>query len=268
MDLLKKYKWWIISGAVLIMLTFPGYYFRVELGYVANMIYYTLFDNSDAVGKERIAAFGIGLPKKFEIHGIDISRYQSKIEWNKLGKAEDNGVKISFIFIKATEGADNYDRHFNYNWRQAKRYGLIRGAYHFYNPNVNSKLQAKNFIQTVKLEKGDLPPVLDIEITGRYSVDNTRLGIKNWLRIIEEHYHVKPVIYTSLGFYLKHIQNEGFSDYPFWIAHYYKPKLYLSSNLWTFWQHSDKGKVPGIRGNVDFNVFNGSSEELQKLLVP
>ncbi len=262
----RKNIWYFLVFLCLILII-GAYKFRVELRYIISSVYYAFADQSSIVGYKRVTAFGIGIPRNFEVHGIDVSKYQGNIQWEKLAKVNDNGLRISFAYIKATEGSDNIDSKFARNWKNARKNNIVRGAYHFYNPNVNSAWQAKNFIRTVKLSEGDLPPVLDIEITGRYPADNTRKGIKNWLRLIEAHYKVKPVIYTSLSFYLKYLNDDVFSEYPFWIAHYYKHRLFLDRSRWTFWQHSDKGRVDGITGKVDFNVFNGTREDLNKLCV-
>lgn len=224
-----------------------------------------LTGEDDADQSKNLKNFGIPIPSKYTVHGIDISRYQNYIDWKEVKKMKVDSIKISFAFIKATEGKTRIDRYFDINWENAKKNQLIRGAYHFYRPQVNSKLQAENFINSVSLLKGDLPPVLDIEtLASGIHISNTIKGLKNWLKIIENHYQLKPIIYTNIDFYNKYLINNGFESYPLWIAHYYEKKVSLSQR-WHFWQHNDKGKVNGITGDVDFNVFNGNIEELRSL---
>lgn len=179
------------------------------------------------------------------------------------------GTRIDFVFMKATEGNELKDRLFQKNWAAAKWEGLLRGAYHFYRPHIKSTLQAKHFIKTVKMVKGDLPPVLDIETRGPYSEANMRQGLKNWLSIIERHYGVKPIIYTNLNFYKKYLKGH-FPEHYFWIAQYRPPGSFrtspgLDSERWLFWQHSDQGLVNGVAGKVDFNVFQGNRRALEAL---
>ena len=211
-------------------------------------------------------AFGVSTPKYYTICGIDVSRYQEKIDWEKVAKTRSgkDSLAISFAFIKATEGKTLKDPQFIYNWENAKKNNILIGAYHYYKPNINSKLQADNFMATVELEKGDFPPVLDIEETGRFGNDNMRQGIKNWLNIIEKHYGVKPIIYCYVDFYERILKTDDFKDYPFWIAHYYENELRVKEK-WHFWQHSDKARVDGIQTKVDLNVFNGTFKDLKKL---
>jgi lysozyme len=83
---------------------------------------------------------------------------------------------------------------------------------------------------------------------------------------VENHYKVKPIIYTNVDFYNRNIGSE-FDDYPLWVAHYYQPDEPRIKRGWVFWQHSDEGRVNGILSKVDFNVFNGDSVEFRNLLV-
>jgi lysozyme len=207
-------------------------------------------------------AFGISVPV-YEIHGIDVSRYQEKINWKAISlfKSGKDSVGITFAFVKATEGRLLVDKYFRYNWDETRKYKIIRGAYHYYRPNINSRLQAGNFIRNVNLKTGDLPPVLDIEEVGRYGVDNMKKGIKNWLQLIEHHYGVKPIIYTNANFYKRYLSGKEFKRYHFWIAHYTKNSPSIDSQ-WVFWQYSDKGVINTIRSKVALNVHKGTKEEL------
>jgi lysozyme len=208
--------------------------------------------------------FGIEIPKGYNIHGIDVCHYQRKINWEEVAKERQDNLKIYFAFIKATEGKTHVDRYFDYNLSEARKNNIPCGVYHYYKPHVNSAEQAQNFINTVKLKPGDLPPVLDIEEESLLGNENMIKGIKNWLEIIENHYDMTPIIYTGNDFHRRFLKGKKFEKYPFWIAHYYKRKIRTSSK-WIFWQHNDKARVNGIEGYVDMNVFNGNIDELKKL---
>lgn len=205
-------------------------------------------------------------PKGFDIHGIDISHYQEEVDWELVRNASLDTFAIHFAFIKATEGEDLMDEHFEYNFCEAKRNDLIRGAYHFFTPSNSAQSQAAFFIKQVKLEAGDLPPVLDVEKSGRLSAKQLQDSVKVWLNLVEKHYKVKPIIYTGHKFKLKYLNAPEFNDYPYWIAHYYIEELKYKGE-WLFWQHTDRGEVNGINGRVDCNIFNGSLEELLELTI-
>lgn len=213
-------------------------------------------------------AFGIYMPTEFLIHGIDVSRYQGYINWQMVKEMNVDSIKIGFAFMKATEGIESNDPEFKENWIKSERAGVTRGAYHFFLADRDGTLQAKNFIRTVQLKSGDLPPVVDVEKLGDIPKSQLIKELKEYIATVETHYGVKPIIYTYAFFYKENLQNE-FNDYPLWIAHYEledrRPSL---DRDWQFWQHSEKGSVDGINVKVDMNVFYGDSLLFNDLLIP
>lgn len=210
-------------------------------------------------------SYGIKLPPDYAVHGIDVSLYQGAIDWDRVKSMNVQGVKISFAFIRATVGHTGVDDYFKYNWRETKNVGIIRGAYHYFKPTQDTELQANLFAKTVKLQAGDLPPVLDTEVLGNLSSSQLRAEVKLWLDLVEKKTGVRPIIYTNYIFYRDNFHGY-FNDYKFWIAHYNAGYLNLPGFAdWTFWQHTDKGRVASISHRVDFNVFNGNKEQLNTL---
>jgi lysozyme len=206
-------------------------------------------------------------PEGYEIHGIDISHYQGDINWRKLSNAMIEGCPIRFIMIKATEGSTKLDENFNDNFYQARQYGFIRGAYHFWSNKSTPRQQAQYFLKQVHLEEGDLPPVLDVEHKPQsQSTEDFQRDVLTWLHVVEDKYHVKPIIYTYYKFKEAYLSTPVFDDYPYWIAHYYVKKVEYKGP-WKFWQHTDAGKLDGIEGYVDFNIYNGSYYDLKKLTI-
>ena len=210
--------------------------------------------------------YGVCMPIGYSMHGIDVSHYQGDINWKMLKQTRQGKFPVQFIFMKATEGGDFSDDKFVANFDSAKAHGFIRGAYHFYNPKTDANKQADFFIRSVKLEPGDLPPVLDIEMKGK-DMKKLQQDLKIWLGKIENHYGVKTIIYASYKFKTKYLNDSIFNTYPYWIAHYYVDSVRYQGE-WKFWQHTDVGTLPGIGEKVDLNVFNGSSADLQKMLIP
>lgn len=241
---LKLFVWLCIAVAAI--------FFAVQLFVVKPHIFYPGFE--------------ISLPSGYEIHGIDVSRYQQAINWEEVKNMEVKDIRIGFVFIKATEGQGNVDNQFRRNWYGAGQQNITKGAYHFFVPGRKAVRQANNFIQIVQLQNGDLPPVLDIEKSGRLSVIQLRADVKTWLDMVEKHYGITPIIYTNIYFYEKYF-SEGFEKYPLWIAHYLEPNKPRIQTKWYFWQHSETGRVNGIKSAVDFNVFSGDSADFKKLLI-
>ncbi len=212
------------------------------------------------------AGFNIEIPNGYSIHGIDVSRYQQTINWKEVKDMEVQGIKIGFVFMKATEGINNVDEQFRRNWLKSEELEIPKGAYHFFIPGKDAKRQAANFMEIVNLKKGDLPPVLDIEIGRRFSAPEMQKEVRIWLDAVEKNYGVKPIIYTNIDFYQRYFQ-KGFEDYPLWIAHYLQPDKPRIDNKWMFWQHSETGRVNGIKTPVDFNVFYGDSTDFNNFLI-
>ena len=213
-----------------------------------------------------LKGYGVCMPVGYQIHGIDISHYQGDVDWDKLEQTREGQFPVRFIFMKATEGGDYADRRFLANFDSAKAHGFIRGAYHFYNPKTDAAKQADFFINSVKLEPGDLPPVLDIEKKGK-NKEKLQQDLKLWLQKVEQHYGVKPIIYASYKFKTNYLNDPVFDSYPYWIAHYYVDSVKYQGD-WKFWQHTDVGTLPGIDEKVDLNIFNGTFPELHKVLIP
>ncbi|HEU4608095.1 MAG TPA: GH25 family lysozyme [Chitinophagaceae bacterium] len=215
----------------------------------------------------RYAAFGIEIPTRYQIHGIDVSKYQNRIDWESVRDMQIEDIRIGFAFIKATEGLRNEDRMFQRNWKRAKAAGIVRGAYHFFLATKSGKTQAENFISSVDLESGDLPPVIDVEQTYGVPADMVRERVREFIETVEAYYKVKPIIYTNVEFY-RQILGEEFDNYPLWVAHYLQKERPRITRNWHFWQHSESGRVNGIFSKVDFNVFYGDSTDFRSLLLP
>lgn len=255
MGLLRRlpgWAWWIGGGLIIVGYVWAFYYFFVSpFGFRWRALY------GDA-----------SYPEGYDIHGIDISHYQGVIDWKAL---RSNGMiekcPVRFVMIKATEGANRIDERFKDNFYQAREHGFIRGAYHFWSTRTTAKAQAQHFISQVHLEEGDLPPVLDVEHKGKdQSPEEFKKSVLEWLDIVEKHYKVKPIIYTYYKFKMAYLSDSIFDRYPYWIAHYYVDKVEYQGK-WKFWQHTDCGRLPGINGFVDFNIYNGSYYDLRKLTI-
>ncbi len=235
------------------------------LGLSAVICYYA-YDHFFRTKFIHYAAFGIDIPSNFSIHGIDVSRYQKDISWADVKAMSVNNIRISFAFIKATEGTDITDEQYRDNMKAAKEAGIKRGVYHFFIASKSGRAQAVHFLETVQLKKGDLPPVLDAEQANGASVFDIQQRMADWLAIVEARYKVKPIIYTNIDFY-KNFLAGRFDNYPLWVAHYLQKEKPRIERSWLFWQHSDAGHADGISGNVDFNVFNGDTTAFKQILL-
>lgn len=201
-------------------------------------------------------------PASYEVWGIDVSRHQHRVDWKKLCTEQ----RPAFVFLKATEGTLIADPTFHSHARELERHGILWGAYHFFGHRTSGKKQARNFIRTSGLRKGNLRPVLDIE-PHRFMKDASRSvrEAKAFCREIKRYYGVNPIIYCSSHFYTTYLKKDFRPDeYMLWIADYNGSPDHLP---WKIWQHTDRYRLPGIRGSVDRNVLRGDRQDLQKLVL-
>lgn len=204
-------------------------------------------------------------PEQYPVHGIDVSKWQGDIDWRT---AKRGGV--AFAFIKATEGGDHVDKRFSQYWQDAGRAGVPRGAYHFYYFCRTAAEQARWFIRNVPRDPKSLPPVLDMEwnhqssCKKKMSPAKIRSEMRTFLGMVQRHYGKKPLVYTTVDFY-KDNSLGSMREVEFWLrsvaAH---PKDVYPGQRWSFWQYTGTGKIPGIKGETDINVFAGTPAKWRK----
>lgn len=206
-------------------------------------------------------------PKTYAIHGIDISRYNNEIHWPDVKKAG-----IEFAFIKATEGKDDIDPYFERHWRSASSANIQRSAYHFYYFCASPEAQAKNYIANVPKNHRSLPPILDVEWNAGSPTCTIRPDkavvvdhLQRFLTVLERHYRQRPIIYTTVDFHKENFSDGALRNYTFWLRSVTaQPHLKYNTRDWKFWQYTGTGLVPGVRGNVDINVFAGNRSQWTK----
>lgn len=193
----------------------------------------------------------------FTREGIDVSVWQGSIDWARVRAAGK-----SFVFAKATEGIGFKDSRYDTNRAGAMAQGLKFGAYHFARPGANNPVtEADWFVNTARIQRGMLRPVLDLELNGGLGVSALNTWVKAWLRRVESRLGVKPIIYTNPSFWRNSMgDSRWYADngYKLWIASWGVsspsiPAGTWSGRSWTFWQYTSSGTVPGISGRVDLN---------------
>ena len=222
------------------------------------------------------------------IYGIDLSRHQHEkdnkvysIYWKKLritdlGTLSTKTIKgkvdypVSFAYVKSTEGCTVLNTYYEADYKAARAHGIRTGTYHFFSTMSPGAAQAAYFLKCSKFNKGDLPPVLDVEPTDAQIV---AMGgpkvmfhhIRAWMSRVQKHTGKRPILYISQAFANTYMPLDPYlaDNYHVWIARYgeYKPNFKLA-----YWQLSPDGKVRGIHGDVDINVFNGYCNQYEEFL--
>lgn len=256
----------VVLAILIIALIGTGFYLKQSISY-----YYALYFNKFTHKKlhnnekETLRIQKILSDNLDKTYGFDVSHYQNRedIKWDSLSIGNKT-IPLEFVVMRATMGNKNADKHFDEFWTQAKKHELIRGAYHFYRADEDPIIQANNFLANVKLESGDLPPILDIEKIPKRKTNKKLIeDLKVWCKIIEETYGKKPIIYTYYHYYKDFLKGE-FDGYPLWLANYNEVPTPSPDDEWDFWQFTENGIVHGINTKVDLDVYNGSSWSLKR----
>ena len=184
--------------------------------------------------------------------GIDVSHYQGRVNWNEV--AQDR--RITFVILKATEGNSFVDDTYRYNINECKRLGIPVGSYHFYRANVDAEAQFQNMMRVIIPQQQDILPVIDVELTNGVSPPLFMSRLEALCDMVTRAYGARPIIYTGRNFYAKYFSGSKWKNFKFWIAAYtsIQPVL-VEERDYMMWQYSDKGRVRGIRGDVDMNRF-------------
>ncbi len=212
-------------------------------------------------------------------YGIDVSRYQADIDWEKVkdirynklsrrqGLDEVSQVEISFVACKATEGSSHKDSHLASNRDGVRDNGLIYGAYHVMSIDSEAQKQVNNFHKTAKLHKGDMLPIIDLEesILGKYKPSDVRKKLSEIVSAMAKKYGSKPIIYCGEKFAQKLELSKYYAENPQWRARYgSKSEKNKEADIWQF---SETGEVEGIKTMVDLDAFCSAKYELKDLLI-
>ncbi|MEN2435926.1 GH25 family lysozyme [Weeksellaceae bacterium A-14] len=264
----KTYLKYILLAVLLLTLVGTGFYLKQKI-----VFYYAMHLKPKFIHKklhnpeeETLRIDRIIADNNDKVFGFDISHYQRRedIEWDSLNIA-NGSIPLQFVILRATMGNRNADKHFGEFWKKSREKELIRGAYHFYRADEDPVIQASNYLANVKLERGDLPPILDIEkIPRRKSREKLVEDLKTWCRITEKAYGKRPIIYTYYHYYKDYLKGD-FDGYRLWLANYNDVPAPSPEDEWTFWQFTENGIVHGINSKVDLNVYNGGIWSLKLL---
>lgn len=195
-----------------------------------------------------------------KVWGIDLSHHQADIDWDLLKEQ-----KPYFVYLKATEGSTHIDRKYSKNYKEARKSGIKVGSYHFFSYTSSGSTQAAHFLQFAHYKSGDLPLVLDAEFRNNMPAPGiVRAELIAFLKAVTTKTGRKPIIYCDYDYYLKYLDGFLKNEHQLWICDYrHEPDA-----KWLIWQTTDKFKMPGVKGNVDFNIFNGSKKQLANLIKP
>ena len=235
----------------------------------AAVIALTAYVVLKAVQHRRLATRHKPLPPECKLGpttaGIDVSYYQGEISWSRVRRAG-----VHYAFIRVSDGTTVADTKFDANWSGAKRANVLRGAYQFFRPEQNPVEQANVLINKLRAKGiGELPPVIDIEVTGGLPLATFVANARLWIEHVRSQLGVEPIVYTNYGMF-RWGGAEPLARQELWLAHYTNqcPSIPPPWKQWAFWQYTENGRVDGIDGPVDLDVFAGPPEELRRRFRP
>jgi GH25 family lysozyme M1 (1,4-beta-N-acetylmuramidase) len=218
----------------------------------------------------------LAAPATGKLKGIDVSEYQPSINW----KAVVSSGR-TFAWVRATDGLRTRDPKFSKKrWAEMKESGIARGAYHVARPQTgrDPRDEVREYLSVVKraggLHDGDLVPMLDVESYGGAGKLSAKATLE-WMRDFVHEMHAqigrRPIIYTG-SFWRDAMGNPADDlDCDLWLAAYVtKPDKWVPTAWahrgWAIWQHSETGKVPGVKEALcDLNLLKGGSAGLERL---
>ena len=184
--------------------------------------------------------------------GIDISSYQGYIDWTKVSSDKN----IRFVYIKASEGATYRSPHYAHNVTQARRNGMLVGSYHYLTSSSTIDEQFRNFSTFALKSVQDLVPMLDVEVRGDWSRSQLIDSVDKFCQLLEHHYGVEPMIYSTMEFYNKNL-TPHFNKHRLYIGRYSNEQPQINwEGQYTIWQFSETGIIPGIDAYVDLCHFH------------
>ncbi len=227
-----------------------------KIFYLVLFLFFT--GNSFSTQKYRNITYS-QIKNEGKVWGIDLSHHQGEINWEKLVEQ-----KPHFMFFKATEGTSITDTKYKSHYKNARTNNILVGSYHFFSYRSTGKAQAKHFLSVANVQKGDFPPVLDVEFKRKMpEKKKVTKEIIDFLKAVTAKTGYKPIIYCDYDYYLKYLKGNLKNEHNLWICDYRsKPDA-----KWLIWQTTDRFEIAGVSGKVDFNLFNGNKDKLNDVLI-
>lgn len=217
-------------------------------------------------GNSKSSARHRGVPPRdpqAKYNGIDISSHQGYIDWAKVSSDKS----IAFVYIKATEGATYRSPHYAHNITQARRNGMLVGSYHYLTSTSSITEQFENFSKFALKSVQDLIPMLDVETRGDWSRSQLIDSVDKFCQLVELHYGVQPMIYSTMGFYNKNLAPH-FNKHHLYIGRYSNEEPEINwEGEYTIWQYSETGIIPGIDAYVDLCRYRDDAW-IDEILLP
>lgn len=187
------------------------------------------------------------------MNGIDVSQWQGYIDFSAVKNAG-----VEFVYIKASEGTEFVDPFFYRNYANATQAGLPVGFYHYLTAKNEdaARAEAWHFVEVTEGLSAAGKMVMDIENMEGLARSEVNAAARTFLESVERYSGKSAAIYAD-AYYAEGVLEEELASYPLWIAQYdaEEPTTNTPWGGWAGWQYTDMGRVAGIQGNVDRDIF-------------
>lgn len=189
----------------------------------------------------------------FEEKGIDISHWQGDIDW---GRVAASGIKFAIIKAGGSDKDFYKDSKFEFNYAHAKMHGIKVGAYYFAGKGCCNTtagvIHANEFLHIIKDKQFEYPVVLDFEVGSVFNKAGNTDACISFCKRLEECGYYASIYASDISGFRDQLDLSRLKDFDKWVARYGKEPVYVKQ--YGIWQHSSKGSVPGIKGNVDLDL--------------
>lgn len=185
--------------------------------------------------------------------GIDVSQWQGNINFEQVAAA---GIRVAYI--RSSMGSSYVDPYFEQNYQRAKAAGLQVGFYHYVTARTDSqaRYQAQFFVNTIRGKEFECRLAMDFEDLIDLSAEEANQIGLSFIQAVEQFSGKGAVIYSDTS-NAGSVFGGGLTAYPLWAAEYgvSQPSSSVNWSSWAGWQYSDQGRIPGISGYVDRDIF-------------
>ena len=184
--------------------------------------------------------------------GIDVSKWQGVIDW---GKVKASGISFAILKCGGSDAGFYTDSTFEYNYKEAKKNGIAVGAYYFVGKDCITYeagvADAKRMLSICNGKEFDMPLFIDVEAQDakhKIGITDAVLGFYDTMKSAGRN---AGVYASKVSGFNDRIEDNRIGHIPHWVAQYSKECTY--SKPWMIWQKSSKGRINGIKGDVDLD---------------
>lgn len=199
----------------------------------------------------------------YKVRGITVSEVDGEINWATVANVD----KISYAFVRATQGTIIKDTKFVYNFNTAIKNGIIVGPYHEFSIDCTGKAQATHFINTYRSKAAEVvPPTVKVfmesDSMNEQEVTTLKTELEVMMKELYNKYDKEPILYTDNMTYQEYLRDDKELDiYPIFIENTMYQPMIIDDREWTFWQYDRDAEFKGVKTKVARSVYVSDAKD-------